>query len=176
MAPGRVISARECDRVSALAAGLAAITIGWVFAAAFAPDELESLSQYSPWLYGPAAIALWALFSAIAYLLISRDQRQRELVQLHEGYRCREFAAAASANCGSVCANLEEKTRLAAMTAGFALVVSAWVAALSFVPGAWLEWVSKTPPWSYCVATVLLWAALSKAMHMVFRVSRERFS
>jgi hypothetical protein len=158
--------------MSALAAGLAATVICWTFAAAFAPGELESLSQYSPWLYGPIASVVWALFSAIAYLLISRDQRRRAFLEPHEGYRCRDFTPAASANGGSVCANLEEKTRLAAITAGFALTISLWVAALSFMPDGWLDWLGEAPAWIYCLVSVVLWVTSSGAMYLVFRAPR----
>jgi hypothetical protein len=174
MAPGRVTSARERDRISALATGLAATVIGWTFAAAFAPEKLESLSRYSPWLYGPVAVAVWALFSTIAYLLISRDQRQRALLEPHDGYRCRDFAPAASADCGSLCANLEEKTRLAAISAGFALTISLWVATLSFMPDGLLDWLGEAPAWLYCVVSVILWAALSEGMYLVFRASQKQ--
>jgi hypothetical protein len=174
MVVGGVTSARERDRISALAAGLAATVVGWTFAAAFAPREVESLSRYSPWLYGPVAIAIWALFSTIAYLLISRDRRRKVFLEPNEGYRCRDFAPAASVNCRSVCANREEKTRLAAMSAGFALTVSLWVAALSFMPGTFLGWLGEVPAGTYCVVSVILWAALSKGMYLVFRRSRER--
>jgi hypothetical protein len=174
MAPGRVTSARERDRISALATGMAAAIIGWTFAAAFAPEELESLSQYSPWFYGPVAVAVWALFSAIAYRLISRDQRQKALLEPHEGYRCRDFAPAAPVDCGSLCANLEEKTRLGAISAGFALTISLWVATLSFMPDGWLDWLGRAPAWLYCLVSVILWAALSEGMYLVFRTSRKR--
>jgi hypothetical protein len=172
MGPGRSTSARERDEIPALAAGLAATVIGWIFAAAFAQTELESLSQYSPWLYGPVATAVWALFSAIAYLLISRDQRRRALLEPREGYRCRDFVPAVSANCRSVCANLEEKTRLAAVSAGFALTISVWVATLSFMPQGCLDWLGETPAWIYCLVSVTLWAALSEGIYLIFRASR----
>jgi len=174
MAPDRVSSPRECDRVSALAAGLAATVIGWTFAAAFMPGELESVSQYSPWFYGPIAVAVWALFSAIAYLLISRDQRRRAILGAHEGYRCRDFSPTVSARCGSVCADLAEKTRLAATSAGFALTITAWVAILSFMPDGWLDWLGKAPAWLYCIISVTLWAPLSAGMYLVFNASRTR--
>lgn len=169
MAPGHSTPARECDRISALAVGLAATVICWTFAGAFAPAELESLSPYSPWLYGPLATAVWALFSGIAYLLISRDQRRRAHLEPREGYRCRDFAPATSANCGWVCANPEEKTRLAALSAGFALTISVWVAALSFLPEGWLDRLGEAPAWTYCLVSLMLWAALSEGMYLVFR-------
>src|SRR5215469_2296884 len=131
MASGHPSSARDRDRISALAAGLAVTVSSWTFAAAFAPKELESVSGYSPWLYGPAMTAAWALFSAIAYLLISGGRPRRAPLESHEGYRCREFPVVPTEGC-SVCANRREKNRLAAVTAGFALTISGWVAALSF--------------------------------------------
>ena len=169
MAPGRTTSGRERDRISALAVGLAATIIGWIFAAAFAQAELESLSRYSPWLYGPIATSVWALFSAIAYLLISRDRRRNPHLEPREGYRCRDFAPPASANAGSVCATVEEKTRLAAVSAGFALTISGWVAALSFMPEGWLDQLGEAPAWTYCLVSVILWAALTEGMYLVFR-------
>jgi hypothetical protein len=174
MAPGRLTSDRERDRISSLAAGLAATVIGWTFAAAFIPGELESLSRYSPWLYGPAAVAVWALFSAIAYLLISGDRRRRAFLGPKEGYHCRDFAPVATADCRSVCANLEEKTRLGAVTAGFALTITLWVAVLSFMPGVWFDWLGKAQPWIYCLISVVFWVAFSRAMYLVFRASQER--
>jgi hypothetical protein len=178
MGPSPATSRRESDRISALAAGLAATVIGWTFAAAFTPGELESLSRYSPWLYGPAAVAVWALFSTIAYLLISGDRRRRAFLEPKEGYHCRDFSPVATADCRSVCANLEEKTRLGGVTAGFALTITLWVAALSFMPGGLLDWLGEAPAWVYCIVSVVLWAVLSKAMYLVFRSSlrRSRYS
>jgi hypothetical protein len=174
MAPGRTTSGRERDRISALAVGLAATIIGWIFAAAFTQAELESLSRYSPWLYGPIATAVWALFSAIAYLLICRDQRGGAFLEPREGYHCRDFAPAVSANCRSGFAKPEEKNRLAAISAGFALTISVWVATLSFMPEGCLDWLGEAPAWVYCVISVILWAALSEGMYLVFRASQER--
>jgi hypothetical protein len=174
MAPSPLGSARDRDRISALAAGLAATVISWIFGAAFASDKLDSLSRYSPWLYGPAATAVWALFSAIAYLLISRDRPRRTPLISHEGYRCRELAVVATGKGCSVCANLEEKNRLGAVTAGFALTISGWVAALSFMPNGWLDWLSEAPGWIYCIASIILWAILSQTMYLIFRASHVK--
>src|SRR5690242_5395284 len=116
MAPSHLSSARDRDRTSALAAGLAATIIIWIFAAAFAPEKLESLSGYSPWLYGPAATAAWALFSAIAYFLILHDRQRRAPLNSNEAYRCREFAVAPMGSGCSVCTSQEEKDRLGAVT------------------------------------------------------------
>jgi hypothetical protein len=160
--------------IPALAAGFAAMVAGWTFAAAFAPEEVDSLSRYSPFVYGPAATAVWGLLSAIAYLLISHTRRREVIFEPNESYRCRDFAPVTRGNSSSICASLEEKTRLAAMTAGFALTISLWIAALSFMPGGFLDWLSEVPAGIYCVVSVLLWAALSEGMYLVFRASRER--
>jgi hypothetical protein len=174
MAPSRVHSRRQRDMICALAAGFAVMVAGWTFAAAFAPEEVDSLSRYSPFVYGPVATAVWGLLSAIAYLLISHAQRRTVILEPNESYHCRDFALAARENSSSICANLEEKTRLAAMTAGFALTISLWIAALSFMPGSWLDWLGEAPPGIYCIVSVILWAALSEGMYLVLRASRER--
>jgi hypothetical protein len=173
MVPSRVTSRCDRDRISALAAGLATTLIGWTFTVAFIQEKLESLSDYPLWLYATVAIASWALFSAIAHLLISRDRPRSGFLESHESYRCPDLSPAASAYGGSVCANLEQKTRLGAMSAGLALTISLWVAALSFMPGAFLDWLGEAPAGIYCFVTVILWAALSEGMYLVFRASQR---
>jgi hypothetical protein len=165
---------RDRDRVSALAAGLAATIAVLIFAGAFAPNELESISRYSPWVYGPAATAVWALFSAVAYQIIIRDQGRKTRPNSLEGYRCRELKMAAEPTGCPVCANQEEKDRLGGVTAGFALTISTWVAALSFMPDDWLGWLGEAPAGIYCVASVTLWVAFSEAMYLIFRALREK--
>jgi hypothetical protein len=164
---------RDRDRTSALAAGLAAILISWTFAAAFVPEKLDLLSRYSPWLYGPAVTAAWAVFSALAYMLISRDRRQRAPLNLHENYRCRELVIATIHNGCSVCTNQAEKNRLGALTAGFALTISGWVATLSFMPDTWLDWLGEAPAWIYCLISIVLWIDSSEMIYLVFRTSRQ---
>jgi hypothetical protein len=166
-------SARDRDRTSALAAGLAATIISWTFAAAFTPEKLDSLSQYSPWLYGPAATAVWALFSAIAYFFIKRDRNRSAPVRSPEDYRCRDFAVMTFANGSSVCIDQEEKNRLGGVTGGFALTITGWVAALSVMPDHWLNWLSNAPASTYCVATIIVWAALTQAMYLIFRALNQ---
>ena len=162
---------RERDRSSALVAGLAATIAVWTFAAGFAPDQLDSLSRYSPWLYGPAATGAWAVFSALAYVLISRERDPKASLDAKEGYQCLKQVILSEPNGCWVCANQAEKTRLAAVTAGFALTITAWVAVLSFVPYAWMDWLGKAPPWAYCIVTVVLWWTLSATMYPLFRAS-----
>jgi hypothetical protein len=173
MAPVNSRPWRERDRSSALVAGLAATIAVWTFAAGFAPDQLDSLSRYSPWLYGPAATGAWALFSAIAYVLISREREPKASLDAKEGYQCRKQVMASKPNGCSVCATQEEKTRLAAVTAGFAVTITAWVAALSFMPYAWMDWLGQAPAWAYCIVSVALWWTLSATMYPLFRASRE---
>ena len=161
------------ERISALTAGLAATITIWTFAAGYAPSTLERLGEYSPWLYGPVSTAAWAMFSAIAYLLIRRyaDQSSRHS---DETYRCRDLGVPAPVIGASVCANREEKNRLGAVTAGFALTITAWVGALSLMPPDWLDSLSAAPPWSYCVGSVGLWAALSALMYSFFCAADRR--
>jgi hypothetical protein len=175
MASGSRVSTRERNRTAALAVGLAATIITWTFAVAFAPEQLDSLSRYSPWLYGPVATAAWAAFSAIAYLLISRDRLRRASIDSHEGYRCRELMLASKGDGCSVCANEEEKNRLGAVTAGFAVTITGWVAALSFMPDSWLDWLGGASAWVYCLASLILWATSSRGMYLIFSASRAKF-
>jgi len=173
MSTAHASSDRDRDRISALAVGLTVTIACLMFAGAFAPDQLESISRYSPWLYGPAATAAWALFSLAAYLFISRGRERRVPSDLHD-YRCPELAKAPKPDGCSLCANQREKTRLSAVTAGFALTITLWVGALSFMPDIWLAWLGKAPAWTYCLTSVLLWAAFSAAMYLVFRAAHEK--
>ena len=162
---------RDRDRTSALVAGFAATVAAWTVAAAFAPEKLGALSRYSPWFYGPAATAAWALFSAIAYLLIANGRDRRTPLDLYESYRCPERAMAPKLNGHSLCADQNEKDRLGAVTASFALTITAWVGALSFLPEDWIDWLGRAPSWIYCFASVILWPTLSAAFYLVFRAS-----
>ena len=166
--------ARDRERISALTAGLAATIIIWTFAAAYAPASLEKLGEYSPWFYGPGSTVAWAVFSAVAYLLIHRSVQPSPSRHLDETYRCRDLGVPTPAIGPSVCANRDEKNHLAAVTAGFALTITAWVAALSLMPADWLDSLSAAPPWSYCVGSVGLWAALSTAMYSIFSAADRR--
>jgi hypothetical protein len=168
-----VTLARDRERTSALTAGLAATIIFWTFAAGFVPDALDKLGEYSPWLYGPASTTIWAVFSAIAYLLIRRGNPKLS-PHPNETYRCHDLAVATPHIGSSVCANRKEKNHLAAVTAGFALTISAWVGALSVMPNDWIDSFSLAPPWSYCVASVMFWAASSTAMYSIFSAADYR--
>ena len=165
---------RERDRIAALTAGLTGTIIIWIFAAGYAPATLEGLGEYSPWLYGPLSTAAWAAFSAIAYLLIHRSGTQSSLQNPDTSYRCPDSRVANLAGGVSVCANRDEKNHLAAVTAGFALTITIWVAGLSTMPADWLDSLSVTPPWWYCAGTVGAWAALSTIMYSVFSAGDRR--
>ncbi len=165
--------ARDKERISALTAGLAATIVVWTFAAGYAPKALETLGEYSPWLYGPVSTGAWAVFSAIAYLLIRRG-RQSPSPHLDATYRCHDLGVPAPLVSTSVCANRKEKNHLAAVTAGFALTITGWVAALSLMPDDWIDSLSAAPPWSYCVGSVAYWAASSTAMYLLFSAADHR--
>ncbi len=135
---------RDRARTSALVGGLAGTVAAWTLAAAFASERLGSLSSY---------------------LLVARGRDRMTPLDLHEGYRCPEH---------SLCANQNEKIRLAAVTASFALTITAWVGALSFMPEDWIDWLGNSPVWICCVASMVLWSTLSAAMLLAFRDSSER--
>jgi hypothetical protein len=156
------------ERISALTAGLAATITLWTFAAGYAPATLETLGQYSPWLYGPGSTLAWALFSTIAYLLIHKSGPQSPPRISDETYRCRDLGVPTPALIISVCASRDEKNHLGAVTAGFALTITAWVVALSLMPAAWIDSLGAAPAWWYCLGTVGLWAALSTVMYSFF--------
>ena len=170
----RVTPARDRERISALTAGLAATIIIWLFAVGYAPATLDSLGEYSPWLYGPVSTVAWAALSAIAYLLIHRSGDRYASGSLDNSYKCPELRVTTQAISHSVCANRREKNHLAAVTAGFALTIAMWVATLSLMPSDWLDSLSTAPPWSYCLGSVGLWAALSTTMYSIFSASDRR--
>jgi hypothetical protein len=165
---------RDRDRISALTIGLAATIVIWTFAAAYASPTLEALGEYSPWFYGPASTLAWAAFSAIAYLAIHRSTQRSSPCQLNETYRGQDLGLPVPVAGYSVCANRNEKNHLAAVTAGFALTIASWVAALSLMPADWLDSLSAAPPWSYCAGSVGLWAGLSTLMYSIFSAADRR--
>src|SRR5271169_3401158 len=95
----------EKQRISALTAGLAATITIWTFAAGYAPATLEKLGEYSPWLYGPVSTVAWAVFSAIAYLLIHRNGQRSSSRHSDETYRCHDLGVPTPAIGTSVCAS-----------------------------------------------------------------------
>jgi len=170
-----VTLAGDRERISALTAGLAATITAWTFAVGYAPAVLESLTGYSAWFYGPIALAVWAAFTTIAYLLIHRDARRGIPPSSDENYRCGELHIGAPAAGLSVCASRGEKDQLAAVTAGLAFTMTIWVAALSFAPNKWMEALSAEPPWFYFLVSVGLWVSLSFANYPVFRALNRRY-
>jgi ABC-type transport system involved in cytochrome c biogenesis permease subunit len=169
-----VTSAKGTEHITALIAGLAATIICWICAVAFALNSLEALGDYSPWLYGPAAMAVWAMFSTVTYLLIRRNSRQKIPSSLHEHYQCAGLHVTAPYHGASICASRAEKDRLAAVTAGLAFTMSTWVVTLSLAPERWMEALSAAPPWLYCLASAALWAGFSVASGAVIRASSRR--
>lgn len=172
--PNRMNSTRDKVRMSALTVGLAVIVGVWMFVAAFAPEIIEDLGGYSPWVLGPASTAAWALFSGVAYAVLRRSYSQNAATDPLGNYRCPKLAATANAPDVSLCAGREEKRRLGAATAGFALTIASWVTLLSFMPEAWSDSLNEAPAWFYSLVSIGLWAALSTVMYLAFRASEER--
>jgi len=167
-------SAQDKARVSAMTAGMAAVAGAWTFLAAFAPATLAALDGLSPWFDVPALIAIWALFSAIVYLLLRRTRHTHPASDEIVDYHCRERQITPYATSVSLCASREEKRHLGAITAGFALTISMWVAALSFLPGAWLNALNPAPVWFYCLVSAGLWVILSAAMYSLLSAAERR--
>jgi len=173
--------AKEKERVAALSAGLAIVVLVWIAAQAFAPDRIASLGTLSIWFYGPISAAAWALLSLISYALIVRAQRRNPaLCPAHEE-ATREARLATCADLAKIpkCVeevNAVEKDKLAALAAGFAVTITAWLAIFSFVPMEWLESAVSVSPWLYCLASVAVWAASAELMYWGFRRKRFRHS
>jgi hypothetical protein len=167
-------SAQDKTRVSALMTGLSAVAGSWIFVAAFAPTKLEALGGFSPWFDGPVLTAAWALFSGLAYLLLRRGDIARHAPDEIANYRCRMAETTPYSASASVCASREEKRRLAAATAGFALTISVWVATLSFLPEGWFNALNAAPVWFYCLVSVGLWGLLTAAMRVALEASEHK--
>ena len=71
-------------------------------------------------------------------------------------------------------ADQKEKHRLAAVSAGGALTIAIWVAAISFMPGRWLDRLEQGPAWLYCTASTIVWAILSGAIYFIYRRLRGK--
>jgi hypothetical protein len=168
-----VTSARDRVRVSSLTAGLAVTLGAWTFLEAFSPSTVEALGEYSPWLYGPVSTLAWAFFSGIAYAVLRRSHG-RDITDAVSTYRCPDLAIRAGVPGISICASLEEKRRLEAVTAGFALTIGAWITTLSFMPQDLFDSLTAAPAWVYCLISVALWMTFSAAMHLVFGASDRR--
>lgn len=169
-------STRDSARISSLTAGLAVTVSVWAFVAAFVPTILENLGDYSPWILGPVSTGVWALFSTVAYAILCRSHRQSTGTDPLANYRCPEIAAMARAADASLCASREEKRRLGAATAGFALTIGSWVTGLAFMPEAWRDSLDEAPAWFYCLVSIALWAALSTVLYRAFRASGQRLT
>jgi hypothetical protein len=173
--------AKEKERVAALSAGLAIVVLIWIAAQAFASDRIASLGTLSIWFYGPISVAAWALLSLISYALIVRAQRRNPALCPEHEEATRDARLAACANLAKIpkCVeevNVVEKDKLAALGAGFAITITAWLAIFSFVPVEWLDSTISISPWLYCLASVAVWASSAELMYWGFRRKRHRHS
>ncbi len=169
------------DVMSALTAGFALVLGLWLFGEAFTAEWLNTIAGLSPWLIGVVTLAIWGAVSVITYLLIRPAQRQCRAI-----YSARhpqafsypadssspEIEAGNSALCDAIVR--AEREKVAALTAGFSIMIAIWITALSFMPQAWLDSIGRMPPGFYCAATIALWAVASPVMYLVFRASSHR--
>jgi hypothetical protein len=168
----------EKERVAALSAGLASVTLFWMAAEAFASNWVESLGGLSIWFYGPITAAAWGLLSLGSYLLIVRAQRGNPALCPEHEEAIREARGAATGELRKVPKCIEEvdareRDRLAAVMGGFAITIAAWLAVLSFAPLKWLDSTASAPPWIYCLASTAVWFGSGQVMYRSFRWSRQ---
>ena len=173
--------AQEKERVAALSAGLAIVVLVWIAAQAFASDRIASLGTLSIWFYGPISAAAWAVLSLISYALIVRAQRRNPGLCPEHEEATREARLASCADLAKIPRCVEEvdtleKDKLAALTAGFAITIAAWLAIFSFIPTEWLESAISVSPWLYCLASVAVWASSAVLTYWGFRRKRLRYS
>jgi hypothetical protein len=168
----------EKERVGALSAGLAVVILIWIAGEAFASEWIGSLGGLSIWLYGPITAAAWGLFSTISYVLILRAQRRNPLLCPEHEEAARAARGAATGELAKVPKCIEEvdaleKDKLAALMAGFAITIAAWLAVLSFGP---FQWLASISPWIYWVTSIALWSGSAELMYWGFRSHRLHLS
>jgi hypothetical protein len=164
----------EKDRAAALTVGLSATVGAWILAAAFGGAWLDSVSVLSVEAYALISLAFWLSFSVFAHLLLGRPARAARPTAnstdlLNKLSASRAIPKTADHLCASEC----EKDKLAALTAGFAITMLAWLTSLSFLPRQWSDSLTNASPWILCAASVALWGIAGPLMYMVFRAARE---
>ena len=168
----------EKERVAALSAGLAIIILVWTGMQAFASEWIDSLGARSVWFYGPISAVAWAFFSAISYLFIIRAQRRNPaLCPEHEEatreLRRKTCELAKVPKCIEYVDELE-RNKLAALMGGFAITIATWLAVLSFAPLEWVDSIVRLSPWTYCLATMMVWWGSAELMYWSFRRGRQQ--
>ena len=66
-----------------------------------------------------------------------------------------------------------EKDKLAALMAGFAITIAAWLGVLSFAPLKWLDSIASISPWIYCLMSMAVWSGSAQLMYWGFRRGRQ---
>lgn len=170
--------AYEKERVAALSTGLAIVVLVWIGTEAFASDWMESLGALSIWFYGPISAAAWGILSLISYVLILRAQRRNPALCPEHEEAIRTARQATTGNLAKILKCIEdvdlvEKDKLAALTAGFAITIAAWLALLSLAPTDWLDVIVSRSPWIYCLASITVWSVSAELMYWGFRRSRQ---
>lgn len=169
------------DVMSALTAGFALVIGLWLFGEGFMADWLNAIAGLSPWLIGLITLGIWGAVSLIAYVLIRPAQRQCRAICLARRAQPSSYPADSNwpeieGQNDNLCDAIirAERDKVAALTAGFAIMIAIWITALSFMPQAWLDLIGRMPPGFYCAATIGLWAVASPVMYLVFRASSRR--
>ena len=169
------------DVMSALTAGFALVLGLWLFGEAFTAEWLNTIAILSPWLIGVITLGIWGAVSLITYVLIRPAQRQCRAIC--SARRAPAFSYPADSTFPEIEAQKSdlcdaivtaEREKIAALTAGFAIMIAIWVTTLSFMPQAWLDSIGRMLAGFYCAATIALWAVASPVMYLVFRASSHR--
>jgi hypothetical protein len=167
----------EKDKAAALMAGLSATVAVWILAAAFGGEWLESVSVLPVEAFALISLAFWLSFSVFAYLLLDKPPRAAGPAVNSADPPNKLSAAPAIPKTGDqLCTSECERDKLAALTAGFAITMLAWLTSLSFLPRQWLDSLTNASPWILCAASVALWGIAGPLMYLAFRTARERKS
>jgi hypothetical protein len=150
-------------------------------AEAFASNWVESLGGLSIWLYGPITALAWGLLSLISYLLIVRAQRGNPALCPEHEEATREARGRTTGELRKLPKCIEEvdareKDRLAAVMGGFAIMIAAWLAVLSFAPLKWLDSIASASPWVHSLASMAVWFGSGQVMYRIFRRDSQAHS
>ena len=64
-----------------------------------------------------------------------------------------------------------ERDKVAAVPAGFAIMIPIWITTFSFLPQTWLDSIGGMPAEFYCGGTIALWSVAGTLMYLAFRTS-----
>jgi hypothetical protein len=171
---------KDKDVMSALTVGFALVLGLWLFGEAFIAEWLNAIAGLSPWIIGLITLGIWGAVSLITYILIRPAQRECRACSVPRAEPSSYQMITNQRESEGQMKGLydvvlrAERDKIAALTAGLAIMIAIWITALSFMPQSWLDLISRLPSAFYCAATIGLWAITSPLMYLVFRASSRR--